>query len=60
MTLKDFVVPKLRTQKTLSDKCPKSLVLEDPSARNMVTFQKHCFNLRHTIFIIFIGNCLGK
>ena len=41
MTLIDSVFPILRTQKTWSDKCLKSLVLEDPSTSNMVNVPKH-------------------
>ena len=41
MTLIDSVFPILRTQKTWSDKCLKSLVLEDPSTSNMVNLPKH-------------------
>ena len=36
MTLIDSVFPILRTQKTWSDKCLKSPVLDDPSTSNMV------------------------
>ena len=42
MTLIDFVISKLRTPKTRSDKCLKSPVPEDPSASNMVNVPKRC------------------
>ena len=60
MTLIAFVFPKLRTRKTWWDKCLKSHLSEDPPTSNMVNFQKHCCNLHHTTFIIFVYNCLGK
>ena len=34
-------------------KCP---ILEDPLIRNMVNVPKHCWNLHHSIFIIFINH----
>ena len=64
MTLTTFVFPKLRTLKTWLDKCLKSPVLEDPSTSSMVNMSKHCWNLHHTTFIIFIDhyeeNLVGK
>ena len=54
MTLIDSVFPILRTQKTWSDKCLKSPVLDDPSTSNMVNVPKHCWNLLQSTFIIFI------
>ena len=53
----DFVFPKLRTPKPWSDKCPKSPVSEDSSTSNMVNVPKHCRNLQHDTFIIFIDRC---
>ena len=57
MSLIAFVFPKLRTTKTWLDKCLKSLVSEDPSKRNMVNVPKHCSNMHHSTFIIFIDQC---
>ena len=52
-----FVVPKLRTVKTLSDKCLKSHVSEDNSTCNMVNVPKLCSNLHQGTFTIFIDHC---
>ena len=52
-----FVILKLRTLKTLSDKCLKSSVWENPLTSNMVNMPKHCSNLHHITFIRFIDNC---
>ena len=64
MTLTTFPFPKLRTLKTWLDKCLKIPFSEDPSTRNMVNVAKHCWNLHHISFIIFIdhwqGNWFGK
>ena len=60
MTPRDFVFPKLRTPKTWSDKCLKSLVSEDLSRSNMVNVPEHCWNLHNSIFIKFIDNCQDK
>ena len=57
MTPRDFVFPKLRTPKTWSDKCLKSPLSDDPLTSNMVNVPKHCSNLHHSIFIIFIDHC---
>ena len=62
-----FVILKLRTLKTLSDKCLKSSVWENPLTSNMLNMPKHCSNLHHSNFIRFIdycqvnwvGNCLS-
>ena len=54
MTLIAFVFPKWRTPKILLDKCLKSPVSEDPSTCNMADVPKHCWNLHHSILIIFI------
>ena len=52
-----FVFPKLGTPKTWLDKCLKSLVWEDSLPSNMVNVPKHCWNLHHSTFIIFIYHC---
>ena len=57
MTITAFVVPKLRTPKAWLDKCLKSPVSENPSARNMVNVPKHCWNRHHSTFITFIDHC---
>ena len=54
MTLIDFVVSKLRTPKTYSDKCLKRPVSENPSKSNMVNVPKHCSNLHHITLTILI------
>ena len=56
MTLTAFVFPKLRTLKTWVDQCLKSPISEDASTRNRVNVPKHCWNLHHSIFIMFIGH----
>ena len=56
----DFVILKLRTLKSLWDKCLKSSVWENPLASNMVNVPKHCWNLHHSTFIIFIDHCQGN
>ena len=53
----DFVISKLRTPKTWSEKCLKSPVLENPSTSNMGNVTKHCWNLHRSPFIIFIDHC---
>ena len=60
MTLLDFVFPKLRTPKTWLDKTLKSPVSEEALTSNMVTVSKHCWNLHHSTFIIFIDHCQGN
>ena len=57
MTLTDFVFPNYRTLKKRLDKCLKSPVSEHRSASNMVNVAKHCWNLYHRPFIIFIDHC---
>ena len=47
-------------QKPCLDKCLKSPVSEDPSKSNMVKGPKHCSNLNHTTFGIFIDKCEGN
>ena len=44
----------------ITKKCIKSPVSEDPSTSNMVNVPKHCWNLRHSTFIIFIDCYQGK
>ena len=41
-TLIDFVIPKVQTPKSRSDKCLKSPVSEDTSTSNMVNVPKDC------------------
>ena len=41
-------------------KCLKSPVFEDPSKSNMVNGLKHCSNLNHSKFGIFIDQCEGN
>ena len=59
-----FVFPNLRTLKMWLDKWLKNPVPDDPSTSNMVNVPKHCWNLHHSTFIIFIdhwqGNCVLK
>ena len=52
ITLIDFVISKLRTPKTWSDKCLKSPVSEEPSTSNIVNVLKLCWNLHQCIFIL--------
>ena len=56
MTLRAFVFPKLLTPNTSLDKCLKNPVWEDSSTRNMVNVPKHCWNLHHSTFILFINH----
>ena len=64
VTLIGFVFPKIRTLKGWSDKCLKSPVWEHAWTSNMGNMAKHCSNLHHSTFIIFIdhfqGNWVGK
>ena len=60
MTLTAFVFLKLPTLKTWLDKCPKTFFSGDASTNNIVNVPKHCWNLHHTTFIIFIDNVLGN
>ena len=59
MTLKDFVLSKLRTLKTWLDKCLKSFVSEDLSTSNMINGPKHCWNLHDSTFNMFTDQCQG-
>ena len=52
----DFVISKLRTPKTYSEKCLKSHVWENPLTRNMVNVRKQCWNLPCSTFPIFIDH----
>ena len=52
-----FVFPNLRTLKMWLDKWLKNPVPDDPSTSNMVNVPKHCWNLHHITFIIFIDHC---
>ena len=56
VTLISFVFPILWTPKTWLDKCLKSPVLEELSARNMKVVPKRSLNLHHGKFIIFIDH----
>ena len=49
-----FVFPKFRTPRLWLDKSINSPVSEDPWTSNMGDVPKHCWNLHHSIFIIFI------
>ena len=42
------------------DKCLKSPVSEDLSISNMVNGPKHCSNVNHSTFGIFIDQCEGS
>ena len=55
-----FVFRKLRTSKTWSDQCLKSLVSEDPWPSNMVNVPKHCWILHKSTFIILTDHCQGN
>ena len=52
MTLIDFVMSKLRTPKSWSDKSLKSPVSADPSTSNIVNVLKLCWNLHQCTFIL--------
>ena len=64
ITLIAFVFPILRTLKTWLDKCLKSPLSEEPSTSNMGNSSKHCPNLDHSTFILFMDhrqvNWVGK
>ena len=64
MTLIDFVMSKLRTPKSWSDKSLKSPVSADPSTSNIVNVLKLCWNLHQWTFILLFDhwnvNCAGK
>ena len=57
VNLTAFVFPKLRSLKTWLDKCLKSLVSEGPFKINMINVSKHCWNLHHNTFFIFMNHC---
>ena len=52
--------PNYRLRKPWLDKYLKSLVSEDPSKISMVNEFKHCGNLIHSTFSIFIDQCESK
>ena len=56
MNLIAFVFPKLRTPKKWLDKWLKPPVSEDPSTSKRVNVSKHCWNLNHSTFAIFIDH----
>ena len=64
MTLIDFVMSKLRTPKSWSDKSLKSPVSADPSTSNIVNVLKLCWNLHQWTFILLFDhwnvNWVGK
>ena len=60
VTLIDFVFSKSRTPKTWLDKYLKNPVSVNLSTSNMVNGPKHCWNLHHRTFIIFIDQCRGN
>ena len=47
-------------QKTSLDQCLKSRVLEDPSADDITSGLKSCWNLNDRHFTIFINDCEGN
>ena len=59
-----FCVSEITESKTWSHKCLKSSVSEDASTSNLVTLNKHCWNLHHSTFKIISchwqGNCFRK
>ena len=57
LTLIAFVFPNLRTPKTRLYKYIKGPVSEDLSTSNMAHVPKHCWNLHHRIFMIFLDPC---
>ena len=60
MSLRAFVFPILRTPKMWLDKSLKSPVSDERSTSNMVNVPKHCRNLHHSNFTIFIGHWEGN
>ena len=60
MTLVAFAYVKLWTPKMWLNKCLKCPVSEAPSTSNMVNGLKHCWNMHHSTFIIFIDHCQGN
>ena len=55
-----FRISELRSLKTGLHKSLKSPFSENLSTRNMVNVPKHCWNLHHSTFIIFIDHCQGN
>ena len=64
MPLLGFAFSKLRPPKTWSGRCLKTPVSDDPSKSNIVNVPKHCWNLHHSTFTLFIHhfqiNWVGK
>ena len=64
MTLIAFVFPNLPTPKAWLHKYLKSPISKEVSTSNMAHIPKHCWDLHHSIVIIFIDhcevNCVGK
>ena len=60
MMLIAFIFPNLPTPKTWLDKYLKGPVSEEVSTSNMTHVHKHCWNLHHSIVIIFIDYCEVK
>ena len=55
-----FCSSEMRDSENVLDKGLKMLVSEDPSTSNMVHVTRHCWNLYHSTFVIFIGQCQWK
>ena len=47
-------------RKTWLDKCLKSPVSDNPLTDNLVNGPKHCFNLNHSTFAVFIDCSEGN
>ena len=58
MTFTAFLFRKLGTLKICLDKCQEIPVSEGLLTSSMVNVPKHCWNLHHSIFIIFIDPCI--
>ena len=52
MHIRKYWIPKIWL-----DKCLKRRVSEDPYTDNMANVSKHCCNLNHSPFTIFINHC---
>ena len=57
MMLINFVISKLWTPKTQSDKCLKISIWKEPLTSDMVNLPKHCWNMHDSIFIRFYNHC---
>ena len=55
-----YIIPKLPTTKTCLDKCLKAPVSENPLTGDMVSGQKHGFNINQSAFIILSDHCEGN